>query len=329
MFITTYHYNAEYLKKIITKFWYIIRKDPIAKQIFLTNYQFAAVVFLTFPVAFLSWKFENFFRNTASSQFFVSFVTIGILISLIAGTIFVKTSGFYKHYPELQSTYSSSELLESSNTHQSFLMSASSNLQNSFAAPRLKNLAIMGDSFSSDLINMIKVNNFLKDFEIVKPKYNCVNFDDVSSDVFNLISQSDLILITYRVLRNSSQKECLAQKIQLLLDLDKKFIVIGPKDFGYNLNAPLKKKLYKFSAKPIKEMINFNEYLYNLIPAENYIDFLSILGSSNADGRISLFTSNQKLISYDKAHLTYDGAVNFGHILFSDTKFLNYIRSSN
>ena len=34
MFITTYHYNAEYLKKIITKFWYIIRKDPIAKQIF-------------------------------------------------------------------------------------------------------------------------------------------------------------------------------------------------------------------------------------------------------------------------------------------------------
>ncbi|CAC5376684.1 unnamed protein product [Mytilus coruscus] len=34
MFITTYHYNAEYLKKITTKLWYIIQKDPISKQIF-------------------------------------------------------------------------------------------------------------------------------------------------------------------------------------------------------------------------------------------------------------------------------------------------------
>ena len=284
--------------------------------------------FLTFPIAFLSWKFENFLRYTASSKFFVSFVAIGILISLIAGALFVKTSGFYQYYPELQSTYSSSEFLESNNPHQKFLISASSNLQNGFTAPHLKNLVIMGDSFSSDLINMIKVNNFLEDFEIVKPKYNCVNFDDVNSDAFDLISQSDLILITYRVLRNSSQKECLTQKIQLLLDLDKKFIVIGPKDFGYNLNAPLKKKLYKFSAQPIEEIITFNSYLKNLIPAENFIDFLSVLGGSNAERRIPLFTNNQKLISYDKAHLTYDGAVTFGHILFSDTKFLNYIRSS-
>ena len=34
MFITTYFQNAEYLKKIITKFWYIIRKNPTTKDIF-------------------------------------------------------------------------------------------------------------------------------------------------------------------------------------------------------------------------------------------------------------------------------------------------------
>ena len=171
---------------------------------------------------------------------------------------------------------------------------------------------------------MIKVNNFFNEFEIMKPKYNCVNFNDISSESIRKIEQADLILISYRLLKDDHQRECFKAKIKRIIKSQKKFLVIGPKDFGYNINAPLRRRLYDFKAKPISDIVYFNNYLQSIVPKENFIDLLDILTDNDA-GAISLFSEDNKLITYDKAHLTYNGALVIGQKLFTDPRLKQYL----
>ena len=286
---------------------------------------FVICFLLSFPIAYVSWKVEKFFRKEASNMALTSFLLIGLSIVLIAGTIFTASIGFHKNYQELSSTFSKNMEGKFSNPDRDFLISAGNDLNVYFSDSNLKNLLIMGDSYSSDLINMINVNNYLQDYEIVKPQYNCFNFDEIDPQSSVLIDQSDLIFITYRHLADGAQKDCLEKKIAFIQSLNKKYLFIGPKDFGYNINAPLRKKLYKFRAKPIKKIVDFNEYLANTIPDRYFVNFLLLLSENDIENGIPLFTKDQKLISYDKAHLTFNGALEYGRLLFTNQKVLTSI----
>jgi peptidoglycan/LPS O-acetylase OafA/YrhL len=287
-----------------------------------TIYYFLFLI-LSFPIAFFSWKIEKFFRYKASLKLLTSFVTLGLIASISAGMIFYKTLGFHNSYSELRSEYSYS-INQNRNPDKSFLISAAKNLSFEFNNPSAKNLVVIGDSFSSDLINMIKVNNFLNEYEIIKPRYNCVNFNNISSDSLSKIEQADLILISYRFLKDGLQKKCFKEKIKEIVTSKKEFLVIGPKDYGYNINAPLRRKLYDFKAKPVSDIVDFNNYLQSIVPRENFIDLLKILTAEDA-GAISLFSKDNKLITYDKAHLTYNGALVTGQKLFSDPRLKQYL----
>jgi hypothetical protein len=216
---------------------------------------FILCFFLSFPIAFFSWKLEIFFRKEASLKLLTSFLGIGISFVLIVGAIFTSTIGFYNHYEELNSTYMDNTEYKFSNPDRDFLISAANNLDDTFSNPNLKNLVILGDSYASDLINMIKVNNFFQDYELVKPKYNCVNYNEIDQESSMILEQSDLILITYRYLENGGQKLCLEKKIEYLESLEKRYLLIGPKDFGFNINAPLRRKIYDFKSKPVIKII--------------------------------------------------------------------------
>jgi len=282
-----------------------------------------ACFILTFPIAYFSWQFEIFYRRQATLKVLLSFVFFGSLMAASAGLIFISTFGFHNSYPELQSDYYSS-FKKSNDPHKEFLIRAGTDLPKKFSNLPTKKLAIMGDSFSSDLINMIKVNNFYKKYELIQPKYNCADPLKIDLNTLMLIKDADLVLITYRILENELQKKCLINKISIIESLDINYIVIGPKDFGFNLNAPLRRKLYAFKALPAIEIVKFNNYIKDLVPEENFIDFLEILGSSE-DGRIALFTIDNKLITYDKFHLTYNGALELGQKLFLDPRLVDAV----
>ena len=61
----------------------------------------------------------------------------------------------------------------------------------------------------------------------------------------------------------------------------------------------------------------FNDFLKNNVPNEKFIDLLSLI--STEDG-VPLFTEDNKLMSLDRAHLTYFGAKEVGKIIFSDIR---------
>ena len=273
---------------------------------------------LTFVIAYFSLKVENLFRvkHKVSSKKFASAIILSLTVCISSGLIFTQTYGFYRYYPELESDYSMNDHPTIINPDTHFLISANQGLEKNFLtiSPLNKKLIIMGDSFSSDFINMAKINSFFQGWSPVKPKYNCFNYHDIDHAAKALILESDLIIITYRLLQEKEQRACLEKKIKFIKNNNKKFILIGPKDFGYNINAPLRQKMYNYKATSNHDIESFNLYLKELVSKHNFIDFIGLIGDE--DRKIPLFTSSNKLISYDRAHLTFNGAKDIGELLF-------------
>ena len=92
-------------------------------------------------------------------------------------------------------------------------------------------------------------------------------------------------------------------------------------DFGFNINRPLKDKMYDFQAMPSKEILDFNDFLKKNVPQEKFIDLLNLISNK---GKVPLFTADNKLMSIDRAHLTYFGARDIGKIIFSDIRLNDF-----
>ena len=56
-----------------------------------------------------------------------------------------------------------------------------------------------------------------------------------------------MAIISYRILDNADDLECLKNQVLLLKELGIRFYIIGTKDFGYNMNAPFKRKMYEIT----------------------------------------------------------------------------------
>ncbi len=284
-----------------------------------STHAYAIAILATLLISIFSRKLELFFKDSNKSSFkvFSIFIGISMLTCILSGYVFIKSYGFYSHYDELQSKNIQLNSNIISNPDKDFLISAKNSLVGRFDPNSLnKNLLVVGDSYTNDFINMGVVNGFFDNYDIVRPALNCVNFDNIQHDYHSLIHQADIIVITYRYLNKQGEFDCLNKKLAKIRDLEKYFIFIGPKDFGYNINAPLRKKLYDFAAVPSKNIIEFNNFLKSSIDKGNYIDLIELL--SDDEGRISLFTTKNKLISYDRAHLTFFGAEEVGKILFEN-----------
>lgn len=292
------------------------------------NSMFLIMFLLSFFISFFSWKIEKIFRsvNKVSIGKFSIIIISAAFISILSGLIFNQTYGFYRSYPELESKYSLELKPNVINPDTAFLISAAEDLQSNYdqSLEQTRKVMVVGDSFSSDFINMMRANNALQGIDLIKPKYNCFNYNDIDENAKLAILQSDFIVVSYRFLDLKSQLSCLKKKIDYLINHEKQFVIIGTKDFGYNINAPLRRKLYSFRAQPSSQIKNFNKYLEKTVPANNFVDILSLLEDKN--GRIPLFTEDRKLISYDRAHLTYNGAKFIGQKIFKhpNLEFFNH-----
>ena len=165
---------------------------------------------------------------------------------------------------------------------------------------------------------MGRSNNYFSNYEFAIRPYNCFNnqvFTD--EEKFNLIKDGNLVIISYRILPSEASKRCLLNKISYFEENKIDFLVIGTKDFGFNINRPLKDRIYDFKATPSKEILDFNNFLKKNVPQEKFIDLLNLIST---DGKVPLFTAENKLMSIDRAHLTYFGARDVGKIIFADTR---------
>ena len=63
----------------------------------------------------------------------------------------------------------------------------------------------------------------------------------------------------------------------------------------------------------------------NNLSCSHLFDIIRKQLDMSKDKALFFFTDDNKLISYDKAHLTFNGAIEYGKILFTNSKFLTYI----
>ncbi len=274
------------------------------------------LILFLIPLATLSFKFERFFKNpkNVNNRIFYSSLIVSLIIICSAGLTFHFSNGFYKNYNELTAPY----LVEDKFYDNDGYIVDAFKFQDLEFSGNKKNLIIYGDSFARDFINMGRSNDYFKNYEFTIRPYNCFNKQNYTDEEkFNLIKEGDLIIISYRILPSEASKRCLKNKISYLEKNKIDFLVIGTKDFGYNINRPLKDKIYDFKAKPSEEILEFNDFLKNNVPNEKFIDLLNLI--STEDG-VPLFTDDNKLMSIDRAHLTYFGAKEVGKIIFSDIR---------
>ena len=274
------------------------------------------LILFLIPLATLSFKLERFFKNpkNVNNRIFYSSLIVSLIIICSAGLTFHFSNGFYKNYNELTAPY----LVEDKFYDNDGYIVDAFKFQDLEFSGNKKNLIIYGDSFARDFINMGRSNDYFKNYEFTIRPYNCFNKQNYTDEEkFNLIKEGDLIIISYRILPTEASKRCLKNKISYLEKNKIDFLVIGTKDFGYNINRPLKDKIYDFKAKPSEEILEFNDFLKNNVPNEKFIDLLNLI--STEDG-VPLFTEDNKLMSIDRAHLTYFGAKEVGKIIFSDIR---------
>ena len=273
------------------------------------------LIFLA-PLAVLSFKIERFFKNPArvNHKIFYSSLLVSLIVICTAGLTFHFSNGFYKNYQELTAPY----LVEDKFYDNDGYIVDAFKFENVEFSSTKKNLIITGDSFARDFINMGRSNNYFSNYEFTIRPYNCFNSQDFTDEEkFNLIKDGNFVIISYRILPSEASKKCLLNKISYLEENKVDFLVIGTKDFGFNINRPLKDRIYDFKATPSKEILDFNNFLKKNVPQKKFIDLLNLLST---DGRVPLFTPENKLMSIDRAHLTYFGARDVGKLVFSDIR---------
>ncbi len=277
------------------------------------------MIFLV-PLAVLSFKLERFFKNSdqVNNKIFYSSLLVSLIIICSAGLTFHFSNGFYKNYQELTAPY----LVEDKfYDNDGYIVDAFKYEDIEFSGTK-KNLIIMGDSFARDFINMGRSNDYFKNYEFTIRSYNCFNNQIYTDEEkFNLIKDGNFVIISYRILPSEESKKCLINKISYLEKNNIDFLVIGTKDFGFNINRPLKDKIYDFQAMPSKEILDFNDFLKKNVPQEKFINLLNLISK---EGRVPLFTADNKLMSIDRAHLTYFGARDIGKIIFSDIRLNDF-----
>ena len=273
-------------------------------------------VVLALIISLFSYRLERFFRDkkAISSKAFFSLGLVCLLLIVGTGLYLHQSEGFYKTYPELEN----SELKgEYANTNDGYVISASRFLNKEFVYENKSNLLITGDSFARDFINMGESNGYFSNYELSLKELNCFNNNEISPESYkDSFNNADMVVISYRVLRSEKEKSCFLNQLKYLQSLNKEFIVIGTKDFGYNLNRPLKRKMYDYRALVSEEILLFNRYLIETIPEKNFVDVLGII--ADKDNRVRLFTTERKMVSVDRAHLTYFGAKEIGQAVFED-----------
>lgn len=203
-----------------------------------------------------------------------------------------------------------------------------------------KRLIIIGDSYARDFLNMVVEGKHLTNYDIcthlvdtrcqiylgpedrlqfVEEKYKqkCTNAYDIKY-ALPLIRQADVIILSSRWREWNAIRLPITLKF-LNLTVRQKLFVIGPKHFG-DVNPKLyinKTMAYRIKQRQLPESkaVLVNEMLKKLLNKSIFVDILErICGGFNRS--CPLFTPDGKLISYDGPHLTKEGALYLGNLLF-------------
>ena len=201
---------------------------------------------------------------------------------------------------------------------------------------------VIGDSFARDFYNMIIEGKHMKSWDFcahfvdtrcqiyrgnedrqkfieAKYKQKCTNAYDIK-DALPLIRQANLIILSSKWRLWNAER--LPNTLQLLnLTKEQQLFVLGPKDLGkvepkLYVNKPRSFRIKQFHY-PDPAIVHINQLLEKTLDPSIYVNIQQMI-CTGFNQSCPLFTPDGKLISYDGVHLTKDGALYIGNIIFKN-----------
>jgi peptidoglycan/LPS O-acetylase OafA/YrhL len=269
-----------------------------------------------FVLGAVTWKFiEKPFRDRtflSRTAVFTSAAAVGF-VTLTLGWQIYAHSGFLNRWPELAMT---------ENTANRRQLNAEYNLgpsryQHVYFADRTKrHVLVIGNSFARDFINAALENGYLSNSEIAYSFAEaCVEAKgQVDARVRLLAREADVVILG----SPPFPLACWEADSRTYESLGvRRLIVIGEKNFGWNLNAVMRlpaAQKYSYRALILDSVWQRNEEVARYIPQSKFVNLIQLL--ADADRRVAVFTEEGRLISQDTVHLTKAGAKFVGRVLF-------------
>ena len=203
-----------------------------------------------------------------------------------------------------------------------------------------RRIALIGDSFAEDFMNMIVETNRLVDYEIrchyilnhcqiymgsddrlqwIAPENRepCIHRNHIRH-ALPLIRQANIIILASRWLEWSAKR--LSSTLELLnLTQSQQLFVIGLKSFGLINRTAYINKSYEYRIqqfqRPEEDAVNVNTIMKQSLNKSIFVDVLSMT-CTFYNGTCPVFTPRGKLISFDGWHLLKYGARYVADIIF-------------
>jgi peptidoglycan/LPS O-acetylase OafA/YrhL len=267
-------------------------------------------------LAYLTWRFvEKPFRckvTIATAHVATLSVCVGLLLAL-SGWIIHANSGFKHLWPALHSE----ENTTGQGLNRAYNLRPFQFKDARFEYDSRRKILVIGDSFARDFINAGLENGYFSGGQLSYSNIvpTCLGRGDlIDVDLKNLITNADFLIFG----SPSISFECWRDDFAALKTLGvKKIIVIGAKNFGWNINAVMRlpeQEKYRYRTKVLKEVWASNDEMARALPDAYFVNVLATI--SDEHGRVAVFTEDGKLISQDGGHLTQAGAKYIGKLLF-------------
>lgn len=275
-----------------------------------------ALAAASIALAYATWRLiEQPFRNRTAVKTGALVWTVFLASALTAGTgmVIYRASGFSHRWMELDNAIEVAGLRLNATYNQAPERFKGRTFDNTNS----KRLLIVGDSFARDFVNSALENGYFSRSSISYSDAlpSCIHdSNDISEELRTLIAQSDYMVFAWRRMN----VECWSSDQDLVKRLGaKRLIVIGTKNFGWNMNAVMRlasAERYRYRAKVLTAAMEENARMRETVPADQFVDVLAMI--TDGDGRVAVFTEDHKMMSPDRKHLTREGARFLGGQIF-------------
>lgn len=301
-------YSAYLFHQPIFAFTRLVRLEPPPAWLML------ALIVPVFLLAWLSWRFvEQPFRDRRriGTRALLAGWGAATLVVVGAGLTFHLTSGFYGNWPELAVPGTG--------------YGHGANIAYNLGPERFRDLKlpdtktgsrvlVIGNSFGRDFINAGLESGNLDPNAISLEEYG--DCGRLPPPALENVKRADFIILATQFM--VPQVPCIVRRVANLRRMTSvPVVVIGRKSFGWNNNAVMflpAAERASVRVKPIDEAVEANDAARRALPPANYVDVIALIG--DAQGRVPVFTPDNKFISQDARHLTQPGAAYLGPILF-------------
>lgn len=307
LYLGTISYSLYLVHQPIFAFMRILDRDPVPQYLYFLAF-IPVILFSHLLFVFI----ENPFRrsNLIGDKSFV-------LMALSSSALLIMVGGYLhssKGAPFRLGDSGSFSVGEQSIDYNMNVFKLKINPNN--LEPR-RNIFVIGDSYGRDFTNMLLEARIYPETAVrysdVLPAF-CDSSPFISDQHIRGVDVIYLVFKRYEGL-------CYDKFNDYVVSAGARLIVVGPKDFGANIN-PFIRTPHVERPKAINRItsntIDLNEKLKKIVPPEHYIDLVDVLSSS--EGQIRVFDDNGYLLSVDALHLTEAGAKFFGNVLSSRIK---------